>query len=134
MAVGLEVRVPYCDHRLVEYVFNIPWAMKTHDGREKSALRAAVADLLPDSVLQRKKSPFPITQDPCYGQMLREQLDVVVSDLNSPVHPLLDIPAATELLNARRPIETTGWGERRNVEMVLQLDAWLRQYRVRLKL
>jgi asparagine synthase (glutamine-hydrolysing) len=33
-----------------------------------------------------------------------------------------------------RPIETTSWGERRNVEMVLQLDAWLRQYRVRLEL
>jgi asparagine synthase (glutamine-hydrolysing) len=134
MAVGLEVRVPYCDHRLVEYVFNIPWAMKTHDGREKSALRAAVADLVPDSVLRRKKSPFPITQDPGYGQVLRERLDAVVSDPDSAVRPLLDVPAATALLNAHRPIETTGWGERRNVEMVLQLDAWLRQYRVRLEL
>lgn len=134
MAVGLELRVPYCDHRLVEYAFNIPWSMKVADGREKSVLRAAVADLLPDSVLQRRKSPFPITQDPDYGRGLREQFDAVVTDPNSPVRPLLGTAATTELLNARRPIEATGWGERRNVEMVLQLDAWLRRYQVRLEL
>lgn len=133
MAVGLELRVPYCDYRIVEYAFNIPWAMKTADGHEKSVLRAAVADLLPDSVLQRRKSPFPITQDPGYGELLREQFDAVVTDRNSPVQPLLDQAACTDLYNERRPIEATGWGERRNVEMVLQLDAWLRQYRVRLE-
>ncbi|HEX4221173.1 MAG TPA: asparagine synthase (glutamine-hydrolyzing) [Pseudonocardiaceae bacterium] len=132
MAVGLELRVPYCDHRLVEYVFNIPWDMQNADGREKSVLRAAVADLLPDSVLQRQKSPFPITQDPTYGQVLREQYDAVLTDPNSPVRPLLDARASGELLAARRPIAVDGWGERRNVEMVLQLDAWLRHYRVRL--
>jgi asparagine synthase (glutamine-hydrolysing) len=132
MAVGLELRVPYCDHRLVEYVCNIPWTMQVADGREKSVLRAAVADLVPESVLRRKKSPFPVTQDPGYGQVLREQFDAVVTDPQSPVRPLLDGRAVAELLDARRPIEATGWGERRNVEMVLQLDAWLRRYRVRL--
>jgi asparagine synthase (glutamine-hydrolysing) len=134
MAVGLEVRVPYCEHRLVEYVFNIPWRLKTRGGEEKSPLRAAMAGLLPESVLRRKKSPFPITQDPTYGHALRAQLDAIVADPNSPVRPLLDVPAATKLLGEQRPIETSGWGERRNVEMVLQLDAWLRQYRVRLEL
>ena len=64
MAVGLEVRVPFCDHRLVEYVFGTPWAHKTFDGREKSLLRAATADVLPQSVVQRVKSPYPSTQDP----------------------------------------------------------------------
>ena len=132
MAVGLELRVPYCDHRLVEYVYNIPWAMKTADGHEKSVLRAAVADLLPDEVLQRRKSPFPVTQDPRYGEILRAQFDAVLDDPHSPVQPLLDAQACVRLRRARRPIEVTGWGERRDVEMVLQLDAWLRQYRVRL--
>ncbi|MEU3193213.1 asparagine synthase (glutamine-hydrolyzing) [Streptomyces sp. NPDC006992] len=134
MAVGLELRVPYCDHRLVEYVYNIPWAMKTADGREKSVLRSAVADLLPDSVTQRRKSPFPITQDPHYGQVLRQRFDAVVADPASPVRPLLDGPACAELAAEDRPIAVDGWGERRNVEMVLQLDAWLRHYRVRLDL
>lgn len=134
MSVGLEVRVPYCDHRLVEYVFNIPWRLKTLGGEEKSPLRAAAAGLLPESVLRRKKSPFPITQDPGYGQVLREQLAAVVADPGSPVRPLVDLPAVTELLGAGRPIETVGWGERRNVEMVLQLDSWLRHYHVRVDL
>lgn len=104
--------------------------MKTADGCEKTVLRAAMSGLLPDSVLRRRKSPFPITQDRAYGQVLRTQFDAVVSDPNSPVQPLLDSVACTGLLDARRPIESTGWGERRNVEMVLQLDAWLRQYSV----
>lgn len=59
MAVGLEVRVPFCDHRLVEYVFNAPWAMKTFDGREKSLLRAATRDVLPESIVKRVKAPVP---------------------------------------------------------------------------
>ncbi|WP_414170161.1 asparagine synthase (glutamine-hydrolyzing) [Streptoverticillium reticulum] len=134
MAVGLEIRAPYCDHRLVEYVFNIPWELKNHGGRDKSPLRQAMTGLLPESVLRRKKSPFPITQDPRYGEVLRDRLDAVLADPGSPVRPLVDMPAARELLAAGRPVRTTGWGERRNVEMVLQLDAWLRHYRVRLEI
>src|SRR5207244_3484137 len=73
MAVGLEVRVPFCDHRLVEYVYNTPWALKTYDGREKSLLRGAARDLLPDSVIQRVKSPYPSTQDWHYTLDLQMQ-------------------------------------------------------------
>src|SRR4029434_1626703 len=71
MAVGLEVRVPFCDHRLVDYVFNISWHMKTFDGREKSILRAAARDLLPRSIVERQKSPYPATQDPAYESAIR---------------------------------------------------------------
>nr|CAM34350.1 putative amide synthase [Streptomyces tendae] len=134
MAVGLEVRVPYCDHRLVEYVFNIPWRFKARGGEEKSPLRAAMAGLLPESVLRRSKSPFPVTQDPGYGAVLRDRLATVAADPASPVRPLLDTAAVDRLLTAGRPVDTTGWGERRDVEMVLQLDAWLHRYAVRLAL
>lgn len=64
MALGLEVRVPFCDHRLVEYVFGTPWAHKTFDGREKSLLRAAIADLLPLSVVQRVKRAYRLSRIP----------------------------------------------------------------------
>lgn len=64
MAVGLEVRVPFCDHRLVEYVYNAPWALKSFDGREKSLLREATADVLPRSVYDRTKSPYPRPRTP----------------------------------------------------------------------
>src|SRR6185312_15276879 len=70
-AVGLEVRVPFCDHRLVEYVYNTPWALKTYDGREKSLLRGATRDVLPESVVKRVKSPYPSTSDPQYGAELQ---------------------------------------------------------------
>jgi asparagine synthase (glutamine-hydrolysing) len=87
MAVGLEVRVPFCDHRLVEYVYNTPWSMKTFDGREKSLLRAATADLLPQSVVQRVKSPYPSTQDLRYVAAMQDQLrDLVAAD-----HAVLEI-------------------------------------------
>src|SRR5581483_11277277 len=84
MASGLEVRVPFCDHRLVQYVFNTPWAMKTFDGREKSLLRAAAREFLPESVAERKKVPYP-----AYDTALRDQLGKLLAE-NSPALPLVD--------------------------------------------
>ncbi|MEV5537671.1 asparagine synthase (glutamine-hydrolyzing) [Saccharopolyspora shandongensis] len=89
MAVGLEVRVPFCDHRLVEYVFNAPWSLKTFDGREKSLLRHAAADVLPKSVVERVKSPYPSTQDPKYAAVLQRQVADLVA-AGDPALSLLD--------------------------------------------
>jgi asparagine synthase (glutamine-hydrolysing) len=131
MAHGLEVRVPFCDHRLVGYVYNTPWAMKTADGREKSLLRAAAADVLPASVVARKKSPYPSTQDPAYEQMLRDRLRALLDDSGSPLLPLLDPKSARALTegayegNSFAPM-------RRGIEMTLSLNEWLSRYPVRL--
>jgi asparagine synthase (glutamine-hydrolysing) len=131
MAHGLEVRVPYCDHRLVEYVYNTPWSMKTFDGREKSLLRAAVADLLPESVLRRRKSPYPSTQDPAYEQSLRQSLTKLLEDQDAPVAGLINRGRVREVLAT--PLEGSGFGPgRRAVELLLGLDLWLRRYPVRL--
>jgi asparagine synthase (glutamine-hydrolysing) len=125
--------VPFCDHRLVEYIYNTPWSIKTYDGREKSLLRGAAAGLLPDSVLQRKKSPYPSTQDPRYGQMLREQATEILADRASPVVGLLNGQRVREVLDA--PLESSGFGpNRRRVELVISLDEWLRRYPVRMRL
>ncbi|GAA4706018.1 asparagine synthetase B [Phytohabitans rumicis] len=131
MAVGLEVRVPFCDHRLVEYVYNAPWAMKTFDGMEKSLLRAAVRDLLPASIVQRRKVIYPTTLDPAYELAGRVQLGELLADLDAPVLPLLDVEAARG--RAAEPVpDASGWVRRASVEMVLQLNEWLSRYRVRL--
>ena len=132
MAVGLEVRVPFCDHRLVEYVYNVPWAMKSFDGREKSLLRAAVADLLPQSVLGRVKTPYPATQDPAYAAALRGRLaDLLASD--SPALPLLDAAKCRALLD--RPLGPVSRPyDRGSLETALWLDAWLRQHSITLEL
>ncbi|MEV4496287.1 asparagine synthase (glutamine-hydrolyzing) [Micromonospora arborensis] len=129
MAVGLEVRVPFCDHRLVEYVYNTPWSMKTFDGREKSLLRAATADLLPRSVLDRVKAPYPATLDPRYTSALLQQCrDLLTTD--DPVFALVDrsyLESITRQSGAL-PIEI-----RNGMERVLDLSTWLDIYRPELR-
>ncbi|GAB3211458.1 asparagine synthase (glutamine-hydrolyzing) [Marinactinospora thermotolerans] len=133
MAVGLEVRVPFCDHRLVEYVFNAPWEMKSFDGREKSLLRAATKDLLPESIVQRVKSPYPTTQDPAYERGLRTALAEVLDDSSSPVLPLLDQVAVKNLLAS--PLgEVSAQYDRSGLEMALGLNSWLAAYDITLDL
>ncbi|MCF3101318.1 asparagine synthase (glutamine-hydrolyzing) [Streptomyces roseoverticillatus] len=128
MAVGLEVRVPFCDHRLVEYVFNTPWAMKTFDGREKSLLRAATRDLLPSEIADRVKAPYPTTRDPYYLDGLRTALKRVTEGPDSPVRPLLDGPSlAAATADDPQP------GYRTGTELVLALDFWLRTHDVSLE-
>jgi asparagine synthase (glutamine-hydrolysing) len=129
MATGLEVRVPFCDHRLVEYVFNAPWAMKSFDGREKSLLRAATRDVLPEAVANRVKSPYPTTQDPRYAEALRGELRELLADPDAPVRPLLDLSAADHAVRLAPGPEL-----RQSSETVLALDSWLRRYQVTLEL
>jgi asparagine synthase (glutamine-hydrolysing) len=133
MAVALEGRVPFLDHRLVEYVYNVPWAMKAFDGREKSLLRAAVRDLLPPSVLYRKKAGYPPTDDPGYDTALSGRLAEVVADGTAPVCPLLDMDATRAYLAA--PDGPAGGRVNRfTLEMMLSLNEWLESYQVRLVL
>ncbi|UPJ76797.1 asparagine synthase (glutamine-hydrolyzing) [Bradyrhizobium sp. 187] len=124
MASGLEVRVPYCDHRLVEYVFGTPWAHKVFDGREKSLLRAATADLLPQSVVQRVKSVYPPIQDPNYDGMLRKRFNTLLNDRNAAIAPLLSLEGSRALLNDNV----------RSVENLLTLQDFLTEYKVSVKI
>jgi asparagine synthase (glutamine-hydrolysing) len=129
MAVGLEVRVPFCDHRLVEYVFNAPWAMKSFDGREKSLLRHATADLLPQSIVERVKSPYPTTADPGYEQNLRNEFAEVVAGGTAPILPLLDADGVRQRL-ARPRSASSSQIDRIDLETPLWLNAWLEAYNV----
>ncbi|MFE4370559.1 asparagine synthase (glutamine-hydrolyzing) [Streptomyces sp. NPDC056835] len=126
MAVGLEVRVPFCDHRLVEYVYNTPWSLKSFDGREKSLLREATADLLPKSVYDRVKSPYPSTQDPKYAVALQE----LAKDLLShPSHRVFDLVDADRVRQAaERDTPQIGQASRRGLERTLDLAIWLDMY------
>ncbi|MCS0636688.1 asparagine synthase (glutamine-hydrolyzing) [Streptomyces sp. LP05-1] len=130
MATGLEVRVPFCDHELVQYVFGAPWSMKTSDGREKSLLRAAVADLLPEAVLRRPKNPYPTVRDPRYTRALRTALTELAHDRAAPVHTVLDRAAVRRALAPG----TDAKDMRYAAELVLDLNTWLTDYRVRLDL
>jgi asparagine synthase (glutamine-hydrolysing) len=131
MAAGMEWRSPYYDHRLVDYLFNTPWAMKTAGGRRKALLRDAVGDLLPRSVLERQPSPFPVTHDPAYAAYLRHELAEVLADPQAPILPLLDQAAVRQVVADPQSF-SAGWRARTNAEMVLQFNQWLDRYRIRL--
>ncbi|WP_329235933.1 asparagine synthase (glutamine-hydrolyzing) [Actinoallomurus sp. NBC_01490] len=132
MAVGLEVRVPFCDHRLVEYVYNTPWSLKTYDGREKSLLRGAARDVLPQSVAERVKSPYPSTQDPKYAVKLQ---DNAREYLSAPGHPVFDIVSRDWLARAVE-VDTPQITQesRHGLERALDLALWLDMYKPTLKL
>ena len=87
---GLEVRVPFCDHRLVEYVWNIPWCMKAMNGRRKQVLRDAAEGLLPEDVRTRPKSPYPKTHNPLYEELVRARVAEILADPAAPLHALVD--------------------------------------------
>ncbi|MEV5738275.1 asparagine synthase (glutamine-hydrolyzing) [Streptomyces sp. NPDC052292] len=126
MAVGLEVRVPFCDHRLVEYVYNAPWALKSFDGREKSLLREATADVLPRSVYDRVKSPYPSTQDPRYARALQEQAKELLARPAHPVFDLVDPDRVRRAAEREAPVSTQA--ARRGLERTLDLAGWLDLY------
>jgi asparagine synthase (glutamine-hydrolysing) len=102
MATGLEVRVPFCDHRIVEYLWNVPWEMMYYNNREKGLLRKAVEDILPNDILWRKKSPYPKTFNPKYTLLVKKELNSIINKVNSPI---LDIINKKEIKNL---IDTNG--------------------------
>lgn len=133
MAVGLEVRVPFCDHRLVQYAFNIPWEMKSFDGREKSILRAATRDLLPESISLRVKSPYPSTQDPDYEKALRSAVSNIMADKASPILPLLDHRRVSDKLAISLGSNSPMY-DRMGMELAIGLNSWMKEYSVELNL
>ncbi|OXM67037.1 MULTISPECIES: asparagine synthase (glutamine-hydrolyzing) [Amycolatopsis] len=131
MAVGLEVRVPFCDHRLVEYVYNTPWSLKTFDGREKSLLRHATKHVLPRSVVDRVKSPYPSTQDPGYAAALQQQAKEVLASPGDPVFELASREWVTEAVG-QDPAAMDSL-TRHGLDRLLDLHHWFDIYRPELR-
>jgi asparagine synthase (glutamine-hydrolysing) len=129
MAVGFEVRVPYCDYRLVEYVWNIPWEMKTVDQIEKGILRRALTGVLPDDARTRKKSAYPSTQNPSYLKALGEWILAILNDPNSPILPFVDTAVVSAIAEGTMPPPTDDGGMAL-FERVIQINAWLKDYHV----
>lgn len=133
MAIGLEVRLPFGDPRLVEYAWNIPWEMKTIDGIEKGILRRAFAHLLPEEMRYRKKSAYPSIQNPAYDQATQAWALRIVNDVNAPIQALLNQQVARNLIEN----ENTGRSGIAQVslfERIIQLNEWLDKYHIALSL
>ncbi|WP_369373353.1 asparagine synthase (glutamine-hydrolyzing) [Streptomyces sp. cg36] len=132
MAAGLEVRVPFCDHRVVEYAYNIPWSLHTFDGREKSILREATRHVVPELVRRRTKSPYPMTQDPGYLLALQRQAREVLDQPHAPVFELFDRRTAERVAQAPWDQTANRAGQRLVLEKLLDLHTWLGLHRPRL--
>lgn len=137
MYSGLEARVPLADHRIVEYVFNIPWHMKCPDGIVKGLLRHAGEGLLPKEILWRKKSPYPKTYDPAYEKLLGSQLKEVLADRNAPIRTLLDTQKVNAFLDAPSDYGKPWYGQLmagpQMLAYMLQVNYWLDKYHVQLQ-
>lgn len=135
MAHGLEVRVPFCDYRLVEYAYNIPTELKNYRGREKGLVRYAMEGVLPEHILWRKKSPYPKTHNPNYLDLLTKKLKALTESGDCRLTEIVNADALREMLDTNGAAFTKNWyGQLMTVPQIfayfLQIDAWLKKYNV----
>ena len=132
MYSSLEVRVPFCDHRIAELLYRIPWEMKDYRQYEKGLLRVAAGSLLPKQILWRRKSPYPKTYDPEYLRLMQQRLQLLLKDKNAPVWSLIRPKEAKRI--GKKDMEWPWYGQLmrqpQTIAYLLQLDFWLRHYQV----
>lgn len=133
MYSGLEVRVPFCDYRIAEYLYGVPWAFKDWGGKEKGLLRRAMQGLLPEEVLWRKKSPYPKTFDPLYMQLVKAELDKIMQQ-DAPLFNLVSRQEIGQMLGQDSPWPWYGQLMRKpqTIAYLLQINTWLEEYKIEL--
>ncbi len=134
MYSGLEVRVPFCDYRIVQYAYNMPWELKSLDGREKGIVRAAFSDVLPESIAWRKKSPYPKTHNPEYFRLCCEGAEKILADKTSPIQDMLKTQGVRSIIEDPDGISSPWYGQLMRAPQILayiaQVDYWFREYNV----
>ncbi|MDD3173975.1 MAG: asparagine synthase C-terminal domain-containing protein, partial [Herbinix sp.] len=136
MYSGLEARVPFADHRIIEYIWNVPWEMKSPGGIVKGLLREAGKGLVPDEILYRRKSPYPKTYHPDYEKLLGNRLLDILSDSNAPIRPLVDEKKIRTFLSSPSDYGKPWYGQLmagpQLIAYLLQVNYWLEKYHIEL--
>ena len=134
MYSGLEVRVPFCDYRIAEYLYNVPWEYKDFKGREKGLLREAMSPWLPDKVLWRKKSPYPKTHDPVFLEGVTAKLRSILDGGGGRLTQLVKREELEKLLRHEENIQW--YGQLMNLPQIIayfiQLHYWLERFEIRM--
>ena len=130
---SLEVRVPFCDHRIAEYLYAVPWEFKNYRGVEKGLLRYAMEGVLPKEILWRKKSPYPKTYDPQYMHLVSEALKQVLDGQDAPIYQIVNKESLSDLLNAGHSYPWYGQLMQvpQTIAYMLQINFWLEEYDVK---
>ena len=136
---GFELRVPFCDYRLAQYMYNVPWKMKAYKGREKGLLRHIMKGVLPDEIVDRKKSPYPKTFNPTYLAVVKEMLTNIMKDSSRPINYLLNRDFILDILNTDGKAFSRPWfGQLMTGPQLMaylcQVDMWLEEYAPRIEL
>lgn len=136
---GFEVRVPFCDYRIVEYLWNIPWETKAYKGREKGLLRYCMEGLLPEEIIYRKKSPYPKTHNPNYLEMVKKGLTQIMENPNSRLKELLNEDYIWQIINTEGKAFTRPWfGQLMTgpqlMAYLIQVNMWLERYNIKINL
>ena len=136
---GFELRVPFCDYRLAQYVWNIPWEIKALKGREKGLLRFVCKGSLPDEIVDRKKSPYPKTHNPTYLAKVKEMLSDIMKDKNAPINNLLNREYILDILNTDGNAFTRPWfGQLMTGPQLMaylcQVNMWLERYEPKIEI
>lgn len=133
---SLDIRVPYCDYRIVEYLYSVPLEIKDYNGYEKGILRKAYSDMLPKEILWRKKSPYPKTHNPRYTELVKEDLKKILQDSSSPILKFVSKEALSNLLleNSSQPFYGQLMTTPQTIAYFVQTDYWLRKYNIEIDL
>lgn len=136
---GFEIRVPFCDYRLAEYVWNIPWEWKALNNREKGLLRYVCKDFLPSEIVDRKKSPYPKTHNPTYLAKVKHMLTDIMKDSNAPINNLLNRKYILEILETEGKSVTRPWfGQLMTGPQLMaylcQVNMWLEKYQPKIEI
>lgn len=139
MASGLELRVPFCDYRLVQYMWNVPWEMKALNGREKGLLRYVMKDILPKEIVDRKKSPYPKTHNPNYLKAVKNILEDILEKPDAPIKTILNENYIKEILSTDGNAFSRPWfGQLMTgpqlMAYICQVNMWLEKYQPKIEL
>ncbi len=128
----LEARVPYADYRIVEYMWNVPWEYKNHNGVTKGLLRDAAKELLSPQLLYRKKSPYPKTYSPLYEEKLKNIVKNILKNKNSPILEYINKQSLEELMNSSKEYNIPWFGQlMKKPQMfayIIQVNYWLEKF------
>ena len=134
---GLEVRVPFCDMRLVEYAYNMPWELKAYGGREKGIVRKAFEDILPREIVYRKKSPYPKTHNPAYMKLCAERVRAILDDKKRRINGLISRVGIEDIIERPDSLSSPWYGQLMRAPQILayiiQLDYWMEKYDVNIE-
>ncbi|NLY43318.1 MAG: asparagine synthase (glutamine-hydrolyzing) [Clostridiaceae bacterium] len=131
---GLEVRVPFCDHRIVEYAYNMPWEIKSLNGREKGIVREAMRGILPEEITERKKSPYPKTHNPVYFELVSQRVRTIRKDKSSVVSELINWDTIEDIIENPSKLTSPWYGQLMTAPQILayiiQVDIWFKNYNI----